>query len=315
MLPQSDYAALLSAVLRANAVLHARNVSGGNSTTVSSSAGVVPAWKVGANATAAILSGISELVLDDLIKQPGPVTPSLPFFILRKHTGWNVSGNYVTVMPEQPLPHCFQLPDWPFLAVECDNVSESGDGDGGEGRLRKLQIGLGVGLGVGGALLLLAVGFAAFGTLQRRQRSHSKSGPLQGSKDAPPEYAWVTDMGSSSARMGNASVGYSNLSTGADAMARNIADAKAVVADMACRGTSRNGNSGSVPPGLGLAPGTTPADAPRSCASMLSKCILSCRRAVACCPMLSACAPCTHALLLGFAHPARHVPLQLIVTC
>lgn len=182
VLPQNDYMVLLSAALRAAAATPAEKttpttIGDSDFTTASitdetpdaapgNSAGTpatdpMPAWKVGANLTAPVLAGITLLELESDTKQPGAaISPSMPFFVLKNYTGWNVTGVDLVIMPEQPLEPCQPLPDWPTLAPECywGHMGPSSSGETDDREQVKLGVGVGVGVGCGVLLLLAGTG-------------------------------------------------------------------------------------------------------------------------------------------------------------
>lgn len=133
-LPQSDYAALLSAAMRGSA------------------------WKTGAVNTAPLLRGISRLVL--AANQQQALTLRTCSLLLDAYEGFGVSAVQLRVRPDQPLP-CQDLPQWDLHMsplAKCDPPVALATGDtGGSGGLSKgAKLGIGLGVGLGGATALVA---------------------------------------------------------------------------------------------------------------------------------------------------------------
>ena len=122
VLPQPDFAALLSAALRG------------------------PEWLQGAHTTRPLMQGIS------MWEVGSPAfygAPSRELLALAHYSGWGVEATSLCLVPETPLPADFPLPDPPQTQPADSQVSEE--------RGSTNAVGIGVGVGVGSALLLAAV--------------------------------------------------------------------------------------------------------------------------------------------------------------
>jgi hypothetical protein len=145
VLPMSDYVALLAAALRG------------------------AAWKSGANATSAVLAGVTGF-------EPWPAAiPSLtrdsPHLILYSYTGWGVNGTMVRVTSDTPVPPCTDLPDLPLESGGPGCGTEQQHGGGGSGGSSRLAVGLGVGLGVSAGCVLATLIAASVWLLHRRKQA------------------------------------------------------------------------------------------------------------------------------------------------
>ena len=135
VLPQSDYAALLAATLRGTA-----------------------AWRSGANATAPLMRGIS-------VFEPyssAEVTPAASSIQLEAYEGWGVRASWLTVVPEQPLPSGYTLPDWVYVPPASPPTETHDESS-------ERAVAIGVGVGVGGALMVAAA-VAGFLLWRRNKR-------------------------------------------------------------------------------------------------------------------------------------------------
>ncbi len=128
---QADFAALLSAAVRG------------------------PAWKSAANTTAPIMSGITTFNPHPAyVPAPGVITKSL---LLLNYTGWGMNGSNIMILPDQPLPDNYTLPDPP-----PPPTIESPSSGGGSSSNKGVALGVGIGCGVGITVLLAVIGYGIY---------------------------------------------------------------------------------------------------------------------------------------------------------
>jgi hypothetical protein len=143
VLPQNDYAAMLSAAMRGTG------------------------WRTGSRTTRPLMNGIDAFDLSPAFNASAggtAVSPTTQAFTLATYRGWGVAATNLTLTSETPLPADYALPD---LAPSPEQ--ENPEGEAGEGLLEEDQQPIAIGVGVGGGVMLILALVSGYLLVRRRK--------------------------------------------------------------------------------------------------------------------------------------------------